>query len=138
MRLPVTLHCRPSGSLIAALVVAHAAAALGLAATEISLATKTATLLGLALSLLFSLRRQSRPRFAALTLRADGQIEAWLSDGEPSALLVDGRTTVLPGLVVLMLRGEQGRVALALPPDALATGEHRLLRLWLRWKAVPA
>ena len=138
MRLPVTLHFRPSVRLAAALVVAHAAAALGLAATATPVVAKAAGLFSLAFSLAVALRRHVRPRFAALTLRADGQVEVWRHDGTPAGLQVDARTTVLPWLVVLLLRGDQGKVALALPPDGLAAGDHRQLRLWLRWKAAPA
>jgi hypothetical protein len=138
MRLPVTLHFRPSGNLIAALVVAHAVAAFGLAASAIPFAAKAAGLLALVLSLVSCLRRQARPRVVALTLRADGQVEALLPDNETVVLQVDARTTVLPWLVVLLLRGERGMLALALPPDAFTAGEHRQLRLWLRWKAAPA
>lgn len=135
MRLPVTLQLRPSRRLIAALVVAHAAAALGLAASTIPFAAHAAGLLALGLSLMSCLRRQLRPRVFALTLRADGQVEALLADNEPAAWQVDARTTVLPWLVVLWLSGERGRLALVLPGDGLGAGEHRQLRLWALWRA---
>ena len=139
MRLPVTLHLKPSRRLAAALAVAHAAVAGGLAATALTLAAKILVVAALALSLAFALRRHVlRPRFAALTLLADGHIEAALADGGTTTLRVLPDTTVLPWLMVLRLRGGDLRVALALPPDAVEAGGHRELRLWLRWKAANA
>ncbi len=134
MRLPVTLQLQPSRRLSAALVLAHAAVFGGLLATGIPLAAKLVAALALTGSLLLSLRKVRRPPFAALSLRADGQLDALSEDGSSATLRVLSDTTVLPWLVVLRLRGEEGVVALALPPDAVAGG-HRELRLWLRWKA---
>jgi len=137
MRLPVTLRLQSSRRLAAALALAHAAALGGLMAAGIPVAAKLMAAAALAGSLSFWLRRVRSPLFAALTLRADGQVEASRHDGSSTALQVLSDTTVLPWLVVLRLRGDDGVVALALPPDAL-DGGHRELRLWLRRKASAA
>lgn len=136
MQLPVTLPLRTSRSLVAALVVAHALAAGGLLATNLGGWVKIALVLVLALSLALTWHRfVLRPCPVALTLKADGQIEAMMRDGTTTAFQVDTRSTVLSWLVVLRLRGGDGPFALTLPPDALPGDDHRLLRLWLRWKA---
>lgn len=46
------------------------------------------------------------------------------------------QTTVLPGLIVLLLRLGGRTTALSLPTDAMGTEAHRQLRLWLRWQVV--
>lgn len=138
MQLPVTLRLKTSRSLVAALAVAHALAAGGLLATSLGGSVKIAVVLALALSLAPTWHRfVLRPCLVALTLKADGQIEATKRDGTTTTLQVDTRSTVLSWLVVLRLRGGDGPFALTLPPDALPGDDHRLLRLWLRWKAPP-
>ena len=136
MRLPVILGLRPSRRLAAALVIAHTAA--GLACLAIPAPSAFAAGLAVAVSLVLSLRKALRPPFAGLRLLADGSVEAWRADGAPATLRVLSDTTVLSWLVVLRLRGEAGNFALTLPPDAVADGGHRELRLWLRWKASAA
>lgn len=135
MRLPVTLGLLPSRRLATALTAAHLAAAAGLVPIALPLPVKFPVGLLLALSLVLTLRKALRPPFSNLRLLADGQIEAVRTDGAPATLRVLSDTTVLSWLVVLRLRGEAGNFALALPPDAVADGGHRELRLWLRWKA---
>lgn len=134
MRLPVTLKLQPSRRLSAALVLAHAAAFGGVMPTDIPPAATLFVALALAGALLLSLRKVRRPPFAALSLRADGQVDASREDGSSATFRVLSDTTVLSWLVVLRLRGEEGVVALTLPPDAI-DGGHRELRLWLRYKA---
>lgn len=135
MRLPLTLHLQSSRGLAAALTAAHAAVVAGLLATAIPLFVKLAAACIVALSAAFTLRRVLRPPFAAVTLRADGTIEALRADGSSAMLRVLADTTVFSWLVVLRLDGGDAKAALVLPPDAVADGGHRELRLWLRWKA---
>ena len=135
MRLPITLRLQFSRGLAAAVAVAHAAVAAGLLATAIPLFAKVSAVCILAVSAAFTLRKLLHPPFGSLTLRADGAIEALRADGSAATLRVLTDTTVLPWLVVLRLDGGDGRIALVLPPDAVADGGHRELRLWLRWKA---
>ncbi len=136
MRLPVTLRLKPSPTLAAALVFAHGLVAVGAAAMVRPLALLFPSLLLLALSLAFTLRRHIlRPPLLALTLKADGALEVEFSDGRRGVVQVRPQTTVFPWLVALLLRSEGHGLALALPPDALAGEGHRQLRLWLRWRA---
>ncbi|CAG1000686.1 hypothetical protein RHDC4_03161 [Rhodocyclaceae bacterium] len=72
-----------------------------------------------------------------MTLLADGRLEVeWADGGHHGAELLAG-STVLPWLVVLRLRVDGRRLSLALLPDGLEGDGHRLLRLWLRWCAIP-
>lgn len=139
MHLPVTLPLKPSLSLIFALGAAHGLAMLGLFAIGLPLAPKVLAALLLVLSLAWRVHCLIvRPPCRALTLRADGSLALERTDGNHGEAEMLGDTTVLPWLVVLSLRLDGERLSLALPPDSLAGDGHRLLRLWLRWRAVPA
>ena len=112
----------------------HGLVALGAAAMVRPLALLFPSLLLLALSLAFTLRRHVlRQPLLALTLKAGGALEAEFSDGRRGIVKIEPQTTVFPWLVALLLRSEGRSVALALPPDALDGEGHRQLRLWLRW-----
>ncbi|MGE5466828.1 MAG: protein YgfX [Ignavibacteria bacterium] len=139
MRLPVTLYLKPSPTLGAALVAAHALVALGIALTGLPLVAVLVALLAIVLSLRHTLHRHVlRAPLVALTLRSDGMLEAKRRDGSLLTARVVPDTTVFPWLVVLLLEGEGIRSRLALPPDALGGAAHRQLRLWLRWRASAA
>lgn len=70
----------------------------------------------------------------ALTLRPDGCCEVERTDGIREVAAVDpSSTAVYPWLVVLHYRVSGRRASLALPPSAVGSRGHRLLRVWLRW-----
>ena len=132
VQLPVTLILRQSRFLAAALAIAHGVAALALTRLALPLPAKLLVGLFIALSLFRCLRR--RPA-AALTLRADGNLEIERPDGSRQEARVLPATTVYPWLVVLSAVAGGRRESLVLPVDALGIDGHRRLRLWLRWKA---
>ena len=138
MRLPVTLVLRPSLTLAVALLFIHGLAVIVVAPTVLPLAVKLALWTALAFSAwrsiaIHALRRSARA-VAALTLRSDGNPEIEYRNGEHIHVQVDGRTTVFPWLVVLLMNREGRILALTLPRDALEADAHRQLRLWLRWR----
>ena len=135
MQLPVTLRLKSSSALAVALVLAHCLALLGLMPTSLPPSAKFLIGLVLVLSLGFSLWRHAvRRPIVALTLKADGHLEVERRDGTIVEAHVHPHTTVFPWLVVLLLKLEGRTIALTLPADALVVGDHRQLRLWLRWK----
>lgn len=72
-----------------------------------------------------------------LFLREDGSVEVTLANGDRYDAAVSGRSTIWPWLVILQLEGRDAarRQPLVILPDALAGGEWRVLRSWLRWKS---
>lgn len=86
----------------------------------------------LALSLTMAVRRSHWA--AALTLNGDGRLSLLRVDGRSLDCQVERATTVLPWLIVLLVRTAATTEALVLPVDALGREGHRQLRLWLRWK----
>ena len=82
-----------------------------------------------------NLRRQHGPKsIVSLSLRGDGQLEFSRRDGTRGEARVHPHTTVTAQLVVLLLRQAGRSEVLVLMPDALASEDFRLLRLWLRWR----
>lgn len=72
----------------------------------------------------------------ALNLQSDGQLEYHYQDGSIVTAHVESESTVMPWLVILLLRSTNGqRISLVLLPDAVASEDFRRLRLWLRWRA---
>jgi hypothetical protein len=139
VRLPVTLEFKSSRTLGAALVLAHLAVAFGAVRTGLPVPVLLASCIFLVASLAFNLRRSVlRLPFVALTLRTDGLLEVRNREGNLGIAEVLPQTTVFPWLVVMLLRVEDREIALTLPPDSLEGEGHRLLRLWLRWKATAA
>ncbi|HZV53781.1 MAG TPA: protein YgfX, partial [Rhodocyclaceae bacterium] len=127
MLLPVTLDIRRSRSLIAALTLAHLLAAAGLLPTDLPLALKAALWLALASSLAVLIRR---PPMAGLAFNATGHLSLLRPDGSSIAVGVDPATTVLPWLIVLLVKtADGGKEAHVLPVDALGERGHRQLRL---------
>ena len=77
-----------------------------------------------------------RGDIVALTLLADGRIEAERRDGSLDMAQVEPGTTLFSNLVILRLR-VAGRVeSLVLPHAATGAAAHRQLRVWLRWRAL--
>lgn len=139
MHLPVTLTLRRSRQLAFLLAAAHAVAAAAVLPIVVPAWAKAFILLSLLASLAASLYRYGRrSTAAALTLRGDGGLDVALIDGSVVPASVHHWTTVLPWLVVLWWRDAAGRRALPLLSDALDGEDGRRLRLWLRWRAVPA
>ena len=139
MRLPITLKPRPSRALGAALVVAHGLAALGLVTIAVAVSLKVLAGIGLLLSLAVALRRHVlQPGIVALTLRADGLLDAHCADGSSATVAVQPHTTAFPWLVVLLVKIDGRACATTLLPDSLGGEDFRQLRLWLRWLARPA
>jgi len=86
-------------------------------------------------SALSSLWRYRHPVATALHLGKAGVIEVETVAGSRDSATILPQTTVLSGLIVLLLRLGGRTAALSLPADATGTEAHRQLRLWLRWQA---
>ena len=140
MSLPVTIPLRPSRRLALLLGMAHLAALAVAWPVALALPFKLLLATGIAASALYWLWRVRSPEVAALHLGRAGQIEVETKVGAREAATVLPQSTVLPGLVVLLLRRDGRRCALALPlpTDASGPQAHRRLRLWLKWQAGPA
>jgi hypothetical protein len=137
VQLPARLRIKPSPSLALLLATAHCVAATAaLLSADIVVAIPLVGLIGA--SLVFAVRRATRPAIVGLVLRADGQIEIQRRNGESEAATIRPQTTVFPWLVILSVAAEAGPVSLVLLSDALGSESDRKLRLWLRWKAVSA
>ena len=135
MRLPLSLSPRRSRLLTVVQWLAHALAAVAIAAAELE------TLIKLALWILVAVSfwRQSRPCLPAqILLKADGRLILVERDGGCREAMVETDTTVYSWLVVLRLKVDGRRLALSLPFDSLDGNGHRKLRLWLRWLTVNA
>lgn len=130
---PITLAIRRSPSLVAALIVIHVLAGVGLPPADLSVALKSILWVALALSLAMAVRRSHR--VASLTLNGNGRLSLQRLDGHCLDCHVDRATTVWPWLIILLARNVATTEALVLPVDALGGDGHRQLRLWLRWKA---
>jgi len=126
------LAVRRSRGLVIALSVAHVLTGAGLWPTALPLAMKLTLAAVLALSLTMAVRRSHW--VANLTLNGDGRLSLLRTDGRSLDCQVERATTVLPWLIVLLVRTAATNEALVLPVDALGREGHRHLRLWLRWK----
>jgi toxin CptA len=135
VQLPITIPLRRSPRLLWVLGLAHLAAVGLLWPLVIPVAAKVPLAAAILFSAWRSLGRAFRPAYAALHLGKDGTLEVDGGSGARLAAAVLPQTTVLPGLVVLLLRLGRHTVSLALPRDAMAADDHRRLRLWLRWRA---
>jgi hypothetical protein len=141
MQFPMDLNLRRSWQLAAALAALHGLALLSLVPVTIPLWAKLLLSFVILASLVHGLRRHAlrlSPRAVlALRLHADGKLELRRRDGVGVAGSVSPQSCIFPGLVVLLVTGEDERrpTALTLLPDALAKDELRQLRSWLRWKA---
>lgn len=131
-----TLFLKPSRRLILLLVLAHFVAMVSLLVAAIP----EWLLIGLGLLVLLSLvrflmRSLGARRYASLTLQPDGTLVYALENGESGWVRVDAQSTLMPWLVVLLMRDDRQRgLSLTLLPDALSAEDFRQLRLWLRWR----
>lgn len=82
-------------------------------------------------------RHARKPAVVALHLGRAGAVEVETALGARLPATIMPQTTVLPGLVVLLLRSAGRTSAFSLPVDAMAADDHRQLRLWLKWQASP-
>jgi hypothetical protein len=133
VQLPLVLEVRRSPGFIAVLCLAHTVAAVGLLPVDLPFVAKSGLWVALAVSLAVLLGRGRR--VAAIVLRADGRLSLLGKDRPPLECQVDPATTVLPWLIVLLVKAGEKTVALILPADALGAEGHRQLRVWLKWRA---
>ncbi len=139
MSLPQVLERRPSAILAAVLFFG---AALALAATvmlPIALPFRICVCAAILLGLAFEfggclLQPPSSSRF--LVLRPDGEIELRFQDSRVVVAQVQS-FTLMSWLVIMQVRSELGTHSLVIPQDGLAAGQHRQLRVWLRWCVKP-
>jgi hypothetical protein len=95
-------------------------------------------LLGLVgFSLLFSLARQQPLLVLHLGALGELEIETKVGAGGTArqTATIQPHTTLLPGLMILLLQSGGKRFVLTLLPDALGADNNRQLRLWLQWRA---
>ncbi|HMM54327.1 MAG TPA: hypothetical protein PKC23_04835 [Candidatus Desulfobacillus sp.] len=141
MLLPHRLEIRPSPYLTLLLLLLHLAALASLLPLDLAVPLRLAMAAVILASLFFSVRRHGLARapdsIRGLLLREDGTLEGRQNDGALFDATVSRQSTLLPGLVVLLLQAARRRPrVLVLLPDALAADEARLLRAWLRWKSI--
>lgn len=139
MQLPLSIPLRKSRLLLGVLLLAHTLAAMALVLLELPDLLR-AFLFGLVLlSLFLTLRRQHHPSVVGLQLGAHGELEIERKVGAGGtameAATVEPHTAILPGLIVLLLRCGEKRIALPLLADSMDANFNRQLRLWLRWQA---
>lgn len=134
--------------LAAGLVLAHAgAAALAWIGSPLPWASALMTL-AIIVSLWCALRRHALRSDAHAVLQVvleagdDALPHAMMQrrDGSRTAGRLDGTTFVSTALVILRLRVPcaWGPLSVLLPRDAMTATAHRHLRVWLRWRALPA
>jgi len=140
MQLPMTIVLRPSLTLALLLTAAHGLVIATVMLVVLSLWIKLGLLLAILASALHIFLSLRGPQVVlGLSLRADGLFEVSRADGTSTEMRVHPHTTVMPGLVVLLMRENGTRIqSLVLFPDAISTGDMRQLRLWLRWLAETA
>jgi toxin CptA len=133
----------PSSGLTWLLSGGHAAAAV-LVWVTLPMWWGLATCAALVASLLLALGRHARRSAAAavveVALRQDGRVDLRRRDGAWLQRRLLPSTFVSPVLVILNLAGERWRLprAVLVPTDSVAADDHRRLRVWLRWRPLPA
>jgi hypothetical protein len=135
VRLPLTIPLFRSRRLIGLLALVHLAALAALWPLQLSPPVAGALAAAVAASAGLSLRRAWFCRVIALHLGARGELEIEAKVGARETAIVLPQTTVLPGLVVMLLRVGGRSERLVLPTDATGVAAHRQLRLWLRWRS---
>lgn len=128
----------PSLQLAALLVTGHVAAALLLATLPLAAAFRFTAFLLLAAHCAWVVRGKALHRGgkAPAVLRFNGREDVHIGfrDGGMERGRLLGGSTVSRWLVLLDIRLDSGRrIAVPLMRDALGPGEHRRLRVWLRW-----
>ncbi|MBV6476057.1 MAG: hypothetical protein KJZ92_08045 [Rhodocyclaceae bacterium] len=141
MQFPHRLALSSSRRLATCLLLLHFAGLVGLFPLALPPGSKLAMSLAIIASCLVALRRHvlglAATSVRELFLREDGSVEVTLANGDRYDAAVSGRSTIWPWLVILQLEGRDAarRQPLVILPDALAGGEWRVLRSWLRWKS---
>lgn len=134
MRLPLRLQLNPSRSYFAFLAGGHILAGVAVCFLPAPGVLRAALILLLAMLLLRQWHAHSR-RLSELLLRADGRLEVSCA-AEVVLARVTEESVVWPWLVILHVDLEAGgRRSWVLFPDGLESGQHRQLRLWLRWRS---
>jgi toxin CptA len=137
------LSLGPSRGLTWLLSGGHAAAAV-LVWVTLPIGWSLAACAALVASLLFALGRHARRSAGAavveVALRQDGRVDLRRRDGACLQERLLPSTFVSPMLVILNLAGNRWRPprAVLVPADSVAADDHRRLRVWLRWRPVPA
>jgi hypothetical protein len=119
-------------------VFAHALAAGSVSLLMIPAVVRLALIGIVASSLIIFFQRQQRQIVAMLHLgtRGELEIETKVGAGETATIAtIEPYTTILPGLIVLLLRCQGKRLVLPLLADSVSTDNYRQLRLWLQWRA---
>lgn len=129
-----------SQRLAALLVGSHVLAAAGLLASRLPGTFTVASLLILASSLAFSLRRyawlSTRRSVVRVDLTDTLEFEAEDRSGDRVVGTVLGTSFVAPWLIVIHWKGERSRFpcAVVIMPDATDRESYRAARVWLRWR----
>jgi len=140
MQFPLRLVLLPSKYLLALLLLLHIAAFTCLFPLQASVWLKFVTASLLVLSAVVSIRHyanlSSPHSVCELLLLADGSLEVVDRAGTRSVASIAGESTMLAGMVVLLLKRPESRrlKSVVIFPDALTVEEHRALCAWLRWK----
>jgi len=136
VRLPLTIPLYRSWRLIGLLIGMHGAAFATLWPLALPALVKFAVGIAIIGSAFLFIGRTWRVRICSLRLGARGELEVETKVGAGETAIVLLQTTVLPGLIVLLLRVGGRKAQLVLPADATGSSQaHRQLRLWLRWQA---
>ena len=133
------LELRGSPALAAVLLLAHAVAAVCIAAVLPGSWAWALAVLVLALGVPAAWDRallRSGRSVRVLELSADGQAVLGLADGRRLQGGVAARRNVCPWWVILPVRGPAGRTLLV-ARGMLSEGDFRRLRLWALWGRVP-
>jgi hypothetical protein len=135
-RFPLHVDLRRSRCLSFLMVLLHAVAGGCLWVLPWPLAARCGLLATVGLSAWQALRPST---IVGLRLGEGGELALLGAAGEPVSVTVQADSTVFSQLIVLRVRDEEhGRLrSLVLLPDSMRAEHFRLLRLWLRWLAIP-
>jgi hypothetical protein len=132
VHLPLALTLRRSRRLDFLLFALHLLAGAALLPLALPGAARAALAALVIVSLVASLIAQRQREGLVLHLGVRGAMELSTKVGARGTVTIDAYTTLLPGLIVLVLRQEGGRIVLPLLADSLGNEDFRRLRLWLR------
>lgn len=141
MQLPHRLEFRSSLYMAVALSVLHLIALGCLMPLPFPLLFKALLAVALMTSLGIVSRRYAFLAGAAsireLILKDDGMLEGVQLNGRRFEARVSGQSSVLPGLLVLLIavHNEHRLLPLVVLPDSLSKEDGRILRTWLKWKS---
>jgi hypothetical protein len=130
----MTIALRSSHSLLLSQALAHLVSLGLLWPLAIPLPFKGLLAAAIAVSAWRVFHRAQKPAIAALHLGKGGVLEVETTPGTRLPASIMPQTTVLPGLIVLLLQNAGRTTALSLPVDAMPADDHRQLRLWLKWQ----